>query len=92
VLGVNCGEDKASALAAMKSAGITWPNWHDGAPGKGAIANRYHVNSYPTIFAIDAQGNIRHKQILGRSLDLAVDALLRELEPKTSPPVHDNPR
>jgi thiol-disulfide isomerase/thioredoxin len=92
VLGVDCGEDKTSALAAMKSAGITWPNWHDGGPTEGPIAKRYHVSSYPTIFLIDAQGTIRHKKILGSFLDKAVDELVREIENKSSRPASDEPR
>jgi peroxiredoxin len=41
---------------------------------------RYHVSSHPTIFVIDAEGNIRHKQIRGKFLDEAVDKLLAELQ------------
>jgi RNA polymerase sigma factor (sigma-70 family) len=87
VLGVNCGEEKAAAVAAVKSAGITWPNWNDGGPVEGAIAKRYHIGSYPTVFVIDKHGIIRHKQILGSGLDQAVEELLRELDAKDLPPL-----
>jgi RNA polymerase sigma factor (sigma-70 family) len=86
VLGVNCGEEKAAAVAAVKSAGITWPNWNDGGPAEGAIAKRYHISGYPTVFVIDAQGIIRQKKVLGRSLDRAVEELLGELDAKDLPP------
>jgi hypothetical protein len=57
---------------------MTWPNWHDGAPGAGPIVKRYHIRAYPTLFVIDAQGIIQHKQIQGSPLDKAVDELLNE--------------
>ena len=81
VLGVNCDDDKAAAATAIKSERITWPNWHDGAPGEGVIAKRYHIRSYPTLFVIDGQGIIRHKQIVGEGLDKAVDQLLKQAQP-----------
>jgi thiol-disulfide isomerase/thioredoxin len=84
LLGVNCDDDRSTALKAMEMERIQWPNWHDGAPDVGPIMKRYHISSYPTIFVIDAQGNIRHKQILGKFLDEAVDKLLDELETTNS--------
>ena len=81
VLGINCDEDRAAAVSAIKSERITWPNWHDGAPGAGLIAKRYHVRSYPTVFVIDGRGIIRHKQIVGEGLDKAVDQLLKGTQP-----------
>ena len=81
VLGVNCDDDKQAAASAIKSERITWPNWHDGAPGEGPIAKRYHIRSYPSVFVIDGQGIIRHKQIIGEGLDKAVDRLLNETKP-----------
>ncbi len=81
VLGVNCDDDKEAAVSATKSERISWPNWHDGAPGAGPIAKRYHIRSFPTLFVIDAQGIIRHKEILGEGLDKAVDQLLNETQP-----------
>ena len=68
VLGVNCDGDKQAALGAIKSEQISWPNWHDGVPGEGPIAKRYHIRQYPSVFVIDGKGIIRHKQIIGESL------------------------
>jgi RNA polymerase sigma factor (sigma-70 family) len=81
VLGVNCDDDKEAAVSAIKSERITWPNWHDGGPGAGPIAKRYHIRSYPTLFVIDGQGIIRHKEIIGEGLDKAVDQLMKETPP-----------
>jgi RNA polymerase sigma factor (sigma-70 family) len=82
ILGVDCDEEKQAAIKAIQDERITWPNWHDGAPGTGPIASRYHIRSYPTVLVLDARGIIRHKQALGTGLDSAVDELLKELESK----------
>jgi len=80
LLGINCDEDRSTALKVMETEHIHWPSWHDGAPETGPIVKRYHISGYPTIFVIDAEGNIRHKRIPGDYLDKAVDELLREIE------------
>jgi thiol-disulfide isomerase/thioredoxin len=80
LLGVDCESDKAAALKVMKEQGITWPNWNDGDPGEGPIAQTYHVRGYPDTFVIDARGVIRHQHLLGSGLDKAVDELIKEAE------------
>jgi thiol-disulfide isomerase/thioredoxin len=83
LLGVNCDGDTRAARKAMESERITWPNWNDGAPGEGPIANRYRVRGFPTVFVLDAKGIIRHNQRLApEGLDKAVDRLLEELAGK----------
>jgi thiol-disulfide isomerase/thioredoxin len=79
-LGVDCESNKAAALKVMKDQGITWPNWNDGDPGEGPIAQTYHVRGYPTTFVIDARGVIRHQYLLGSGLDKAVEDLIKEAE------------
>ena len=83
VLGVNCDDDKQAAVNAIKSERMTWPNWHDGAPGEGPIAKRYHIRGYPSVFVIDGQGIIRQTQtyLLGDVLDKAIDDLLNAMKP-----------
>ena len=80
LLGVDCDSDKATALKVMKEQGITWPNWNDGDPGEGPIAQTYHVRGYPTIVIIDAKGVIRSPNMPGSGLDKAVEDLIREAE------------
>ena len=82
LLGVDCDSDKAAALKVMAQEKITWPNWNDGDPGEGPIAQRYHVRGFPSTYTIDARGIIRHINELGSGLDKAVDGLLKELEAK----------
>ncbi len=84
ILGVNCDEDKESALKVVKDERITWPNWRDGAHGEGLIASRYCIRGYPTVFILDEQGIIRHTKALGKSLNETVEKLLQELEAKNA--------
>jgi thiol-disulfide isomerase/thioredoxin len=84
LLGIDCDEDKKTAVKVMDSERITWPNWHDGAPGSGPIAKLYHIRRYATVYVLDAQGIIRHRDGRGSELDRSVDNLLKELETKNS--------
>jgi hypothetical protein len=69
LLGINCDRDKQAAVKAMESQRITWPNWHDGAPGVGPIVQRYQIGCYPTALVLDARGIIRDKEARGSRLD-----------------------
>jgi RNA polymerase sigma factor (sigma-70 family) len=77
LLGVNCREDKSSAIKTMKAERMTWPNWIEG-DGDGPIVSRYHVRGFPTVFVIDKSGIIRGKGLHGEYLDKLVDDLLKE--------------
>ena len=80
MLGVDTDTDPETALKAMESEGITWPNWHDGDPGAGPITQLYHIQSYPTVYVIDADGKIRSKKAQGQPLDDLVEEMVTELE------------
>ena len=84
LLGVDCDSDKAAALKVMREQGITWPNWNDGDPGEGPIAQTYHVRAYPTILVIDAKGVIRNLNVLGSGLDTTIEELIKEAEAKVA--------
>jgi thiol-disulfide isomerase/thioredoxin len=89
MLGVDTDADASVARRMMEVHGVTWPNWHDRAPGleqgavlsiDGPIAKLYHVRGYPTVYLIDADGKIRSKTALGDSLDQQVEKLVAEPE------------
>ena len=61
----------------MKKEPMPWTHWHEGPDGK--IIADLNVVSYPTIYVLDAKGVIRHKDVRGKFLDQAVDALLKEM-------------
>ncbi len=80
MLGVNTDADAGAARNVMEAQGVTWPNWHDGAPDVGPIARLYHVRGYPTVYVIDAEGKIRSKSSHGDQLDQLVEQLVAERE------------
>jgi peroxiredoxin len=84
LLGVNCDHKPGEARAALAKEKITWPNWYDGDPGEGKIAERYHIHTQgiPAVFVLDANGIIREKDVRGEALDRAIEALLGEQEAK----------
>lgn len=80
LLGVDCDSNRDEALKVMKKEGMTWPNWFDGKPGEGPIAKAYHVEAYPTVLLIDAEGKIRFKDCRGKELEEMIDKLLAEMK------------
>jgi thiol-disulfide isomerase/thioredoxin len=82
LLGVDCEPDKDTARKTMARERMTWPNWYDGAPATGPIAERYHVRGFPSVFVLDAKGVIRSRSAL--DLDPTVDELLEELKQPAS--------
>jgi thiol-disulfide isomerase/thioredoxin/tRNA A-37 threonylcarbamoyl transferase component Bud32 len=80
LVGVNCDEEKADVLRAVERQGLNWQSWWDGGTQGGRIAEQWQVNSYPTIYVLDAQGIIRAKDVRGEELDKAVEKLLKEQE------------
>lgn len=78
LLGVNCDYKPVEARKAIAERAVDWRNWYDGDPREGKIAGRYHVQSFPTVFVLDARGVIREKDVRGEALEKAVEALLAE--------------
>jgi thiol-disulfide isomerase/thioredoxin len=76
IVGVNADRDRQTALKAVKKENMTWKSFWDGRPGP--IANSWNVHSWPTIYVIDQDGFIRYKNVRGKELDAAVEALLAE--------------
>jgi hypothetical protein len=80
LLGVNTDETRRELLATIKDKDITWRSWWD---KDGAIAEAWHVRSFPWLVLIDHKGMMR-KVAKGppdeKALDRAVDELVKEAE------------
>ena len=74
LLGVNSDGDRESIRKIVKE-----KNWGHGPPN-GAIASAWNVRSWPTIFVLDHEGVIRHKNLRGDNLDKAIDELVAKAE------------
>lgn len=62
LIGVN-SDPRETAKARQSPARINWRSFWDGGTNQGPIASRWHVQGWPTIYLLDAQGMIRFKSI-----------------------------
>jgi hypothetical protein len=77
LIGVNTDGDKEEYKRKLGEYGVTWRSaWQGGLDGP--IPTQWGVNSYPTIFVLDAQHVIRYLDSRGEDLGRAVDVLLAE--------------
>ncbi|TAJ18714.1 MAG: TlpA family protein disulfide reductase [Planctomycetota bacterium] len=79
LLGMNSDGDAAKVRQIVADHGIAWRQAVLGSGG-GAIARRWQVQSWPTIYVLDHKGVIRFKDVRGAAMEAAVDKLLAELE------------
>jgi len=84
LVGVNSDSDKEKLKKRMEEEHITWRSWRDGDTG-GPISSQWNVHSWPTVYVIDAKGVIRHKDLRGKQLDDAIDALMKEMGETVTP-------
>ncbi len=81
LIGVNTDSDKGMVKSRSETDRVTWRSFFDGRSNK--ICGEWKINSFPTIYVIDAQGKIRFKNVRGPQMDEAVDKLLAEMEKTT---------
>ena len=77
LLGVN-SDPKERVRRAMKKENITWRSWWDGGDSFGPIATKWNVHSWPTVYVLDQRGVIRYRNVRDKTLDEAIDLLIRE--------------
>lgn len=80
LLGINSDQSRSVLKKKFASEKITWPNIHEGMQGE--IARKWNVRAWPTIYVIDAEGVIRHRDIHGPEYERAVEKLVKEAEKK----------
>src|ERR1051325_855861 len=78
LIGVN-SDPKEKVGPALKRENITWRSFWDGGNTRGPIATQFGIQSWPTIYVLDAKGVIRYKNARGEAMDHAVDSLLKEM-------------
>ena len=80
LLGINSDRDREGLKKVMEDEEITWRSWWDGGSTSGPIASKWNVHGWPTIYVLDHKGVIRYKNVRGKRMDEAVDALLAEMK------------
>jgi thiol-disulfide isomerase/thioredoxin len=80
IVGVNSDKDKDALKKVLEKRGVTWRYWWDGGGPGGPIASAWNVQSWPTIYVLDARGVIRCKghEELADKLEQLVSELLEE--------------
>lgn len=76
LLGINSDPDRSVLKERFKEEKITWPNICEGSGG--AISKQFNVRMYPTVFVLDHEGIIRHRNLRDAELDRAVNELIKK--------------
>ncbi len=82
LLGIDSDQSRSALKKIMSEQDITWPNIYDGRAGSGPIANHWNVNGWPTIYVLDHEGVIRHRDLRDQALEDAVLSLLEKVPEK----------
>jgi peroxiredoxin len=78
ILSVYLGEDERTLRHSISSGEITWRCWWEGGEQR-PNADRWRVGFIPSVYVIDPDAVIRAKDVKGRALDAAVDALMAKV-------------
>jgi hypothetical protein len=78
LVGVNTDDDQEVYRGKIARYGVTWRSSWQGST-EGPLPKLWGIDSYPSVFVLDAQLVLRHVDTRGEQLDAAVDALLAEL-------------
>jgi thiol-disulfide isomerase/thioredoxin len=78
LISVSADEKKDTLREFLDKESMPWTHWWNGS--KGGFVNAWNVQSFPTIYVLDAKGVIRYKNVREKQLEEAVDKLLEEVK------------
>ncbi len=81
LVSISADAEKKSLTNFLAREKMPWTHWWSGQTGEAIEA--LNIQHFPTIFVLDAEGIIRHKEIRGEELEKAVTSLVEEAEAKT---------
>ena len=81
LLGINSDGTAEELKKILAEQEITWRQAVDESTD-GPWATKWNVNGWPTIYVLDANGVIRHRDLRGKELEDAVLALIAEAKKK----------
>jgi hypothetical protein len=76
LIGINGDNQIGRARSAVSEQEVTWPCLFE--RGVGPVHTRWNVRKWLTTIVLDRNGVIRHRDLRGRELAEAVEALLRD--------------
>ena len=77
ILGINSDEDRDALKRIVKEKKLTWRSWWDGGGTGGPIATRWNINGWPTLYIIDHEVVIRHRNVYS-DFDSQLEVLVEE--------------
>ena len=84
LVSISVDTEKTDLTSFLVNEPMPWTHWWNGPTG--GMVDAWDVYGYPTIYVLDAQGVIRHKDLRGDELEKAVEALLVEQSSSTEKP------
>lgn len=79
LIGVNSDSNLQMVREVVADGHVTWRSFWNGPKGtRGPISVAWNVSSWPTIFLIDAEGRIRHRDPDPARLDALIAELIAE--------------
>jgi hypothetical protein len=79
LLGINSDSSRSALKKILEDEKITWPNIYGGPTGKNEIAERWNVHGWPTIYILDHEGVIRHRDLRDEAMEEAVVELIKKI-------------
>ena len=78
LIGVNSDSDLEEIREIVKEKKLVWRSFQD-QQDYGEISSRWGIQGWPTVFILDHEGRIRHRDVRGESMDRAIEDLLKEM-------------
>jgi thiol-disulfide isomerase/thioredoxin len=82
LVSISADEKKETLTDFLAKEKMPWTHWWNGS--EGGVLEDWDVRHFPTIYILDVQGVIRHKDLSGEGLEKAVNSLLKEAKTKTA--------
>ncbi len=76
-LSISLDEKQADWLSAVKKDKLNWTQLIDTKAWNSPVAAAWDVNSIPTTFLIDQEGNVVARNLMGAALESGIDKLLK---------------
>lgn len=80
LIGVNSDKDREKLLETVVKAKLPWRSFWNGGSTSGPISTAWNVHSWPTVYVIDHEGIIRHKNPTEDGLSEAIKELVEKAE------------
>jgi len=77
LVSISVDDDQETLTEFLAKEEMPWTHWWNGS--EGGIIEDWNVEAYPTIYVLDAEGVIRHKDLRGAELENAVNELLNAM-------------